>query len=549
MRNFADQQRATELLGLKIRLALLAGLAITGLSSFDQAWFAAGFSLLAISNFVAWRLCRDNERYNKIGRIFTSVLRLVDVAAISSLSFIGPFSSDKLWLLAIPPILSEGLVSRNISGVLRLTVLALALPAFHFFRFQADPGSLSAMAALSMAALIGVILRNYRAREIALQQRDSRLDTVLNCAAALAASTDLRSMIAHTLKACTHELDASSGYVMLTNDQQKELLLAESAYSQGGPFDFPKELEIGSGVTGYAVKMGQPIAIHNNDDQQLDVEGVRSGVRSIISVPLVARNYMGPAQASVEQVLGAITLLGNSEDSFAEAEDMQFLRSLAALVAEAVSNARMEERQRTTFLMTLETLAKSLEARDVYTRGHSQRVSEVSMMIGERMGLNPEALDELRVGTILHDIGKIGVPDSILNKPSRLTDDEFLIMKSHPVIGYEICKPLGLSEGVLMIIRNHHEKLDGSGYPDGLKGGELPLSLRIVCVADAFDAMSSRRPYRDVMAMNRVLAELSAGAGVQFDPVVVEMLKELLHTEEMQECYRAQWDSDEEAAA
>jgi putative nucleotidyltransferase with HDIG domain len=173
------------------------------------------------------------------------------------------------------------------------------------------------------------------------------------------------------------------------------------------------------------------------------------------------------------------------------------------------------------------------------------------MMIGEKMGLNSEALEELRVGTILHDIGKIGVPDSILNKPGRLTDEEFLLMKAHPVIGYEICSPLGLSEGVLMIIRNHHEKLDGTGYPDGLKGGELPLSLRIVCVADAFDAMSSRRPYRDVMAMSRVLAELSAGAGVQFDPVVVEMLRDLLPTERMKICYETQWtdEGDQEVAA
>jgi putative nucleotidyltransferase with HDIG domain len=356
-------------------------------------------------------------------------------------------------------------------------------------------------------------------------------------------------MIAHTLKACTKELDARCGYVMLTTDENKEMLATESAYSVDGEFEFPKRLEVGAGVTGYAVKMGQPISIHNSDDEQLDVEGINLGARSIVSVPLVARNYMGPAQASNEQVLGAITLLGNSEDSFINPDDMHLLRSLAALVAEAVSNAHMEERQRTTFLMTLETLAKSLEARDVYTRGHSQRVSEVSLMIGERMGLSSEALEELRVGTILHDIGKIGVPDSILNKPGRLTDEEFVFMKSHPVIGYEICSPLGLSEGVLMIIRNHHEKLDGSGYPDGLKGGELPLSLRIVCVADAFDAMSSRRPYRDVMAMSRVLAELSAGAGVQFDPVVVEMLKELLPSDKMKVVYQNQWfDSEEEAA-
>jgi putative nucleotidyltransferase with HDIG domain len=551
MRKSAQQQHAAEAIGLKIRWVLLVGVALLGISHFGEAWFAAGFGLLAVSNLIGWHLCSKADVYQKVGGRFMTLMRLVDVAALTYLSFDGPFQGDNLWLLTIPAILSEGLISRDVKPVIRLTAVAIALPIYHVFQPPVSNASLSAITSMLLAAFVGVILRAYRDREQVLQARDERLSTVLNCAAALAASTDLRSMISHTLRACTKELDAKCGYVMLTNEDNKDVLSAEAAYSVEGEFEFPKKLDVGAGVTGYAVKMGQPISIHNTDDEQLDVEGVNSGARSIVSVPLVARNYMGPAQASNEQVLGAITLLGNSEDSFANPDDMHLLRSLAALVAEAVSNANMEERQRTTFLMTLETLAKSLEARDVYTRGHSQRVCEVSMMIGERMGLNSEALEELRVGTILHDIGKIGVPDSILNKPGRLTDEEFLIMKSHPVIGYEICSPLGLSEGVLMIIRNHHEKLDGTGYPDGLKGGELPLSLRIVCVADAFDAMSSRRPYRDVMAMSRVIAELSAGAGVQFDPVVVEMLKDLLSTEQMRICYETQWSGDdgEEVAA
>ncbi|MEA2554354.1 MAG: hypothetical protein QOJ65_2530 [Fimbriimonadaceae bacterium] len=549
MRKQAQQQQAAERMGLKIRWVLLAGMALIGFARLSDVWFSAGLALVAVSNIVGWHLCSKATTYAKFGRPYMSLFRLVDVVALCVLSFDGPFKGDNLWLLTIPAILSEGLISRSKIGVIRVTIAAIAMPALYILQTGGSPVGVSAITAVVLAAFVGVILRAYRDREQALQARDERLDTVLNCAAALAASTDLRSMVAHTLKACTKELDASCGYVMLTSDDDKNSLTTEAAYSVDGEFDFPKRLEVGSGVTGYAVKMGQPIAIHNSDDEHLDVEGINLGARSIVSVPLVARNYMGPAQASNEQVLGAITLLGNSDDSFASADDMHLLRSLAALVAEAVSNANMEERQRTTFLMTLETLAKSLEARDVYTRGHSQRVSDLSLMIGESMGLTAEALEELRVGTILHDIGKIGVPDSILNKPSRLTDDEFITMKSHPVIGYEICKPLGLSEGVLMIIRNHHEKLDGSGYPDGLKGGELPLSLRIVCVADAFDAMSSRRPYRDVMAMSRVLAELSAGAGVQFDPVVVEMLKDLLPTERMKECYRTQWDDTEELAA
>ncbi len=545
----SQQQLAAEQIGLKIRWVLLAGIAIIGFPKFSEAWFSCGFALLGISNIVGWQACGRPAVYAKFGRHLMAALRLLDVLALTSLSFVGPFQGENLWLLTIPAILSEGLISRTMAPVIRLTIAAVLLPAYHAATLRGDSASVSAISTMVAAAFVGVVLRGYRDREQALQARDERLDTVLNCAAALAASTDLKSMIAHTLKACTKELDASCGYVMLTSDEDSNTLRTESAYSVEGEFDFPKTLEVGAGITGYAVKMGQPIAIHNSDDEQLEIEGISLGARSIVSVPLVARNYMGPAQASNEQVLGAITLLGNAEDSFANPHDMQLLRSLAALVAEAVSNAHMEERQRTTFLMTLETLAKSLEARDVYTRGHSQRVSDVSLMIGERMGLTAEALEELRVGTILHDIGKIGVPDSILNKPGKLTDEEFIFMKSHPVIGYEICSPLGLSEGVLMIIRNHHEKLDGSGYPDGLKGGELPLSLRIVCVADAFDAMSSRRPYRDVMATSRVLAELSAGAGVQFDPVVVEMLKEVLPTERMKTCYFSQWFDGEEMAA
>ena len=228
---------------------------------------------------------------------------------------------------------------------------------------------------------------------------------------------------------------------------------------------------------------------------------------------------------------------------------MDLLRALGSLMAVTVSNARMEERQRTTFLRTLQSLATALEARDEYTRGHSHRVSEVSLLLGRRLGFSGEALEELRVGTILHDIGKIGVPDEILNKRGRLTDEEFVIMKTHPVKGYEICCPLMLSEGVLMIVRNHHERLDGSGYPDGLKGGELPLSLRIVCVADAYDAMSSKRPYRGVMEASMVLAELSKCAGTQFDPVVVETLKDLMDTQEMHDLYALYWQERDQRAA
>lgn len=535
-------------MGIAIRWALVASTALLGMEYLSDAWFSAGLALLALSNLVAMRLCCDSQVAPDAGRKYMSVMRVIDVLAVAAACFDSPMALDNLWLLAIPTILAESLASSSPRRVLLLTAAAVAVPSLHIIRDSAQIEAVRAVIALGFSAAVGLVLGNYRARERALEARHERLETMLNCTTALAACSDLRELLLGTLKASIGELRATCGYVMLTSPESKGELLTEVAFSTGGEFRFPERIQIGVGVTGYAVKMGQPIAIHGEHEERFDLEGVDLTAKSIVSVPLVARNFMGAAQATTEHVLGAITLLGASDSSFSSAEDMQLLRSLASLLAEAVANSRMEERQRTTFLMTLETLAKSLEARDVYTQGHSQRVCDVSQMIGEKLFLSAEALEELRVGTILHDIGKIGVPDSILNKPSRLTDEEFATMKSHPVIGYEICKPLGLSEGVLMIIRNHHEKLDGSGYPDGLKGGELPLSLRIVCVADAFDAMSSRRPYRDVMQMNRVLAELSSGAGVQFDPVVVEALKDLLPTERMQTCYRGQWEVEEKAA-
>jgi putative nucleotidyltransferase with HDIG domain len=295
--------------------------------------------------------------------------------------------------------------------------------------------------------------------------------------------------------------------------------------------------------------MNQPIALRNQDRKSLECDGLELGVRSVISVPLSSRILIGSHESGMEQTLGALTVMGDPSGAAFGPDEMELLCSMGSLMAVAVSNARMEGRQRTTFLRTMESLATALEARDEYTRGHSQRVCEVSMMIAEHLGFTGDALEELRIGTILHDIGKIGVPDSILNKRGRLTDEEFAVMRSHPVIGYDICKPLMLDDGVLMIIRNHHEKLDGSGYPDQLRGGELPPSLRIVCVADAFDAMSSRRPYRGVMDIESVFSELSKGAGIQFDPVVVEALRDLLPTERMQACYRMYWNPEDKLAA
>ncbi len=177
-------------------------------------------------------------------------------------------------------------------------------------------------------------------------------------------------------------------------------------------------------------------------------------------------------------------------------------------------------------------LAKAIEARDGYTEQHTERVASRAVALGERLGLAPSTLRVLHYGAMLHDAGKIGVPEAILSKPSRLTNQEFAIMRRHPIIGEEICAPLRshLIAAALPIIRSHHERIDGRGYPDGLVGVQAPLIARIVAIADSFDAMTSNRPYRDGMTITQALTVLTEGAGTQWDRDLVGAFLQLSPT-------------------
>lgn len=177
------------------------------------------------------------------------------------------------------------------------------------------------------------------------------------------------------------------------------------------------------------------------------------------------------------------------------------------------------------------TLALAIEANDPYTRGHSERVAEYGARIAERMGLLNEQVDVIRNAGILHDIGKIGISETILQKPGALTDTERIAVQEHPAIGEKICKPLRSANLLLTVIRHHQERFDGDGYPDRLSGEEIPIEARIIAVADAYDAMTSPRPYRPPMSQRQVTSTLRRDAGNQWDPDVVESFLGLLDDE------------------
>lgn len=515
--------------------------AVVAWGSADEQWILGGCAFGAISGLAIQFMIRKPEAYRKYGQNLVSHSRFLDILLPIAATIYGPRDMANVWMISIPAIIFEALSTRNTRRVTLVTIVAIGITVYGTILNETWKSLLSSGFGLIFAGFGGITLARFQAKDRILRDRDRRLSTLMNTSSNVAASGDLRQLIQGTLKSAIQDVGATAGMVVLTSDEDPGLLITEAAFSQSGDFFFPMVVAMGDGISGYVAKEGQPITLTAKDGETVECDGIGLAIKSAVSVPLLNREFRGVGMAINEQIIGAMTIVNTEEAEALEAEELDLLQSLSSLLANAIHNARMEERNRATFLRTLESLATALEARDDYTRGHSQRVCDLSVMIGSKLGLLPDALEELRIGTILHDIGKIGVPDAILNKPGRLTDDEFHFMRSHPVIGYEICRPLMLSDGVLMIIRNHHEKLDGSGYPDGLKGGELPLSLRIVCVADAFDAMSSRRPYRGVMDMGHVMGELSKGAGIQFDSVVVEALKELLAAGELDDLYSAYW--------
>ena len=180
------------------------------------------------------------------------------------------------------------------------------------------------------------------------------------------------------------------------------------------------------------------------------------------------------------------------------------------------------------YLESVQTLRYTVEAKDSYTRGHSDRVSEYSVLLGKHLNLPEDTLNTLRIGGLFHDIGKIGVPDSILQKDSRLIDDEYSEIKNHPSIGAHILSTATIFHDIIPIVKHHHEKYDGTGYPGRLQGEDIPYLARIAAVADSFDAMTSRRTYRDSLPMDVVISEFKRCKGTQFDPKLADVFLDIL---------------------
>jgi putative nucleotidyltransferase with HDIG domain len=266
------------------------------------------------------------------------------------------------------------------------------------------------------------------------------------------------------------------------------------------------DAQINSGTFGWVINNGHPACV----PAEVFGKGEARTLSTMIA-PL----------SNKERTLGAVIIIFEEDEDFIRQQTLKLLYILAGFFSLSLENAYLFEDLKRSYFDTIRAVANSVEARDPYTRGHSARVADISKVVATELEWSRRDIELIDWGGVLHDLGKVGIDDAILNKPGKLTDEEFTIMKSHPLIGSQIIEGISFLEPVVPFILEHHERFDGRGYPRGLKGSQIAKEGRILAVADTFDAMTTDRPYRKALAARVAMDELLRVAGTQLDPEMV----------------------------
>lgn len=249
---------------------------------------------------------------------------------------------------------------------------------------------------------------------------------------------------------------------------------------------------------------------------------LHQGIHSIMCVPL-------PSERGPVGVIYVDRLLPNSQF---DKKDLQVLAAMGNQAGIAINRAQLTRRAERLFRGTIQTVINVIEVKDKYTRGHSERVMEMGLLVGELLDMNRDQLRTVRLAGLLHDVGKIGVSALAIKKPGKLTDDEFELMKQHPVVGARVIGSIENAEEIAAVVRNHHEKWDGSGYPEGFAGEDIPVIARVLAIADSWDAMYADRVYREALSEDECLCEIEKGAGSQFDPRIASIFVQSFRNDE-----------------
>jgi putative nucleotidyltransferase with HDIG domain len=382
-----------------------------------------------------------------------------------------------------------------------------------------------------LARSIDQMARSLESRHDQAERQLSRLAALRNIDLAITSSLDQRVIFSVLLDEVTTQLGVDAAAIMLLNPHARTL-----EYAAGRGFRFGRSrrtsVRVGEGHAGRAALLRQVVAIPDLGHER------RKGDGETLQPPLItgelAVAYYAVPLVAKGQVKGVLEVF-HREALDPDEEWLSFLEALAGQAAIAIDNASLfNELERSNVALTLaydttlEGWSNALDLRDKETEGHTRRVTEMAVELARAMGMDEADLVQVRRGALLHDIGKMGIPDAILLKPGPLTEDEWEVMRRHPVYAYELLSPIEFLRPALDIPYCHHEKWDGSGYPRGLKGEQIPLAARVFAVVDVWDALCSDRPYRPAWPRERALEYIRAQAGTHFDPEVVSAFLTML---------------------
>jgi len=351
-------------------------------------------------------------------------------------------------------------------------------------------------------------------------RRLAEYETLLEIGVKLAGSLDVETVMELALENAEEVCRAETSSIWELDEESRELFFRVVRGKAAGAIRGLR-VPLGEGIVGSVARSAEAEVV-NDVAADPRWHGDPSGdfqTRAILAVPLIAQG----------KVIGVVQLLNPVDRDRFTAGDLWRMRQFATVLAPTLQNARLWASQQRQFFHMVTALAEALEKRDPYTGGHVRRVVAYSVLLGSEMGLAREELRDLRLAATLHDVGKITTPDHILGKPSPLDAEEVAIMRRHAADGASIVSHLS-NPWVLHGVRSHHERVDGKGYPDGLTDPEIPLAARIIAVADAYDAITTSRPYRAGLPAERAAAEILAGAGSQFCPRVVAAFRALFES-------------------
>lgn len=268
------------------------------------------------------------------------------------------------------------------------------------------------------------------------------------------------------------------------------------------------------------VLKGQDVVVENITKNSLFNRRIINlfNIKSVLYVPLTIRN----------KFLGSLMIVHKKTYHKFTERDLKLAYGIAHYASLALNNALLISEIKDLLIHTVIALASAIDAKSRWTQGHSERVSDFIVAVATKMGMGLEEIESLRLTGLLHDIGKLGIPEEILNKPSKLTEEEYEVVKKHPLLGAEILSTIKQFRSMFSAIASHHERYNGKGYPKGLKGEEIPLVGRILAVADAYEAMTAARPYRKPRSHEEIINELIENKGKQFDPKIVDIFLKIL---------------------